>query len=225
MAKTPYAARKSRHGKNRSIANYTALVGQVVYASNELHATFWAIFLQMMKNLTQTETSAGWEGYDVAQQIWHSLRSDDIQRTMVKAVAYPLLESKPRERKALIWAVQAAGKISEYRNDAVHTSVVLVTAASWRRGQFVEPGVGHPQRIEKLRRVGALKLFRLALGDLAQLEWYATAILERMRGERGPLPRRPTLRSIRLVQQNPPMSNKRPPQKAKRKPRRLSSLE
>jgi len=216
MAKSPYATRKPRF-RNKRASQHAALVGQIVWASNTLHATFSAIFTALLRSISPDEP---YKGGDVAGEIWHALRSDDLQRTVLLAAAHSILEDRRRDIKSLAWALQMAGRLSEYRNDAVHTPFTMVLS-SWRPWAGWEPSpdsAGHPHRVAKLHRVGPAKLFRHVIGDLTQLDGYAVAILDRIyAGKPLPLPKRPLLRSIQLVRQSPPQSNKRRRLKAKRR--------
>jgi hypothetical protein len=208
MAKTPYALRKIPFARNRSLARHAKTVGQLIYASNYLHALFSAIFSHLVMDLGNEDR---WAAYDVSRSIWHSLRSDDVQRTVLLGVVRTTMESKPRTSKSLLWALDKAGKLSEYRNDAVHTPFDLVFSSRRPRWE-IEPdySAGLPSRVAKLTRVGHQKLFRLALGDLVQLANYVEGIYSQLADEEPKaLPRRPVLRSIQLVQKSPPRSNAR----------------
>ena len=139
--------------------------------------------------------------------MWHSLRSDGIQRTILRAAAIKSPTLGERRRKSLLWCLDKAGKISEFRNDAVHT---FFEYGPGERGIEFEPSewAAPLYRSEKLNRVGYKKLFRFATGDLRQLSEYAISIagslLDEKRGwRRHPFPKRPLLRSIQLVQQSP----------------------
>jgi hypothetical protein len=214
MSRTPYALRRIPFARNRSLISYSSTVGKILFASNSLHATFAAIF----SNLLAAQTKDKGAGGDIAHAVWHSLRSDDIQRTVLLATVDATLPQGSKQAKSLTWALKAAGQLSAYRNDAVHTPFELVLE-SGRAGWHLEPNnaAGLPHRVEKLNRVGHSKLFRHVLGDLVQLTIYVDGIFERMfEVEPRPLPRRPALRSIQLVQQNPPKSGSRGRPKAGR---------
>jgi hypothetical protein len=207
--------RKVPFARNRSVSTYSETVGQLVFASNSLHAAFAAIFGFLLAEIAEYR----WTGHDVGKAIWNALRSDDLQRSILLAVTRTRMEGRQRLFKSLIWAIQQAGNVSEYRNDAVHTPFVLVRGdGPWK----LEPdnSAGQPSRVQKLNRVGHQKLFRYARGDLVQLTIYLEAIYERLIDRTTtPLPRRPTLRSTQLVQQTPPKSNNRQRRTAKRQPR------
>lgn len=220
MAASPYSARKLHNARNRRVAKYTALVGQIVWASNSLHAVFFELFRYSMMSIIQQGSKL--RAIDASKAIWDALRSDDIQRTVLKSLVEATFEK--REAKSIIWALDTAGQISAFRNDAVHTPFWLYTSSK-AKGIQIGPNssAGHPSRVSKLDRVGHTKLFKSALGDLVQLRAYAEAIYVKLAFEpANSLPRRPILRSIRLVRQNPPKSNNRQRKKAKPRPRRGS---
>lgn len=155
--------------------------------------------------------------------MWHSFRSDDMQRSALRAVLLHSREMSERQRKSYLWTVDAAGRLSEYRNDAIHTAFDFTFE---NKKLTLKPGTaGHPKRVEKLSRVGHAKLFRFLIGDLNQLDDYALSLFEqtvaRLRSAKNPpLPKRPVLRSVLLVQKSPPASQrpKQRPPKRKRQP-------
>lgn len=206
MATAPYIWRRLALADRKVLSDYTSLVGQIVWASNALHAKFMLIFEEL---LTDEGGKSNFTMRKTATSIWHSLRSDDLQRTVLKATVIERMRQEAPATKSLLWSIAAAGKLTEFRNDAVHTAFVFNKDANkWK----MQPNIyaGAPQRVEKLNRVGHAKLFRLLLGDLIQLRIYVDTIYVKLAFEaRNTLPKRPLLQSIRLVQQTPPKSNKR----------------
>ena len=148
--------------------------------------------------------------FPMAQELWHSLRSDDAQRAALRAIAKHCTKLTSRQKISLLWAIDAAGQLSEYRNDAIHTAFGLYYRHPQIKKSPIQPyrGAGHPKRIEKLERVGYAKLFRALIGDLNQLSGYVLAIYLGTKEFDHPvpssLPRRPVMRSVLLVQQSPP---------------------
>lgn len=216
MANAPYIWRKIIPTDRKILSDYTSLVGQIVWASNALHAKFMLIFEEL---LTEERVKINFTMRKTAASIWHSLRSDDLQRTVLKATVIERMRQEAPATKSLLWAITAAGKLTEFRNDAVHTAFVFNKDANkWK----MQPNTyaGAPQRVEKLNRVGHAKLFRLLLGDLIQLRIYVDTIYAKLAfEERNTLPKRPLLQSIRLVQQTPPKSSKRQQRGSGRRPR------
>ena len=205
--------RRRRWGQHvPNFAKYTTLAGQVTWASNNLHAQFFYVLCEIFPRKKYHPKGPWRPDGTTAEEIWHSLRSDDLQRTVLRAVAIHSASLTERRRRSLLWAIDAAGTLSQYRNDAIHTEFSL----DWGEGlsrtkiKFV-PGIGHPKRIERLERVGFSKLFRLLIGDYNQLADYVSAIWLNSMDWEGtqspPLPKRPVLRSVLLVQKSPPTKN------------------
>jgi hypothetical protein len=203
MAKPPSIPRHQPYPK--ALEKYTSQVGRVVWASNGLHAVFLNIFIW----LNRAETNSIAIESKVYTALWHSMRGDDLQRGALLAVAREAMEPGHPLAKALIWSLNSAGKLSEYRNDAVHTPFVFNRQTrSWKLAP--NKFAGAPNRVAKLMRVGHEKLFKFLAADLEQLTAYADAIFDRVLGDSGrPLPRRPRLQSVLLVRRNPPPSNTR----------------
>lgn len=216
MGQPVYLYRKL-HAKDRAVlSEYTHLAGLVIWASNALHAKFLRIFEEIMafdcaSNLLIKRR--------MARSMWHSLRSDDIQRSVLKAAVLESMRDDHQLTKSLIWALNSAGKLAEYRNDAVHTAFEFNNANS-RWTIIPNQYAGAPHRVEKLNRVGYAKLFRLLLGDLIQLRVYIDYVRAKVGGDSElSLPRRPVLKSSLLVQRTPPRSNNRQAPGAKFPPR------
>lgn len=197
----PYARRRVRGSAGRALERYSALVGEVTWASNLLNGEF----LFLLRNLLARDEK------ELAEQIWHSLRSDDLQRTVVRAAAIKSPRITARMRKSILWALDRAGKLSEFRNDAIHTAFSL----QWKPGgfYFVPDGfASHPKRVDKLERVGYKKLFRTLIGDMMQLWDYVGWINLKTahwnhEARTMPSAKRPRAQSILLVQRALPKSN------------------
>ena len=176
------------------MAKYSALVGEVTWASNNLHATLYFLFQWFFPGKRV--------GNAMATELWHSLRSDDMQRIALRALLLHSIEINDRQRTNFLWTLDAAGRLSEYRNDAIHTTFDLNRAK--KEFVFQPSNAGPPKRVEKLRRVGHAKLFRCVIGDLNQINDYALSVWEQAAGEQKTLPKRPVLQSVRLVEKSPP---------------------
>jgi hypothetical protein len=205
MGKTPYIYRRLSAKDREILSQYTHLAGLTVWASNALHAKFLLIFEDLLKDVTTSRAFS----QKTARAMWHSLRSDDIQRAVLKALASEVMEQSHPITKSLMWALKSAGKLAEFRNDAVHTAFHFDdSTGQWRMAP--NQVAGAPHRVEKLNRVGYAKLFRLLLGDLIQLRVYTEHLWAKISGDGNfRMPRRPLLQSHRLVQQTPPTSRTR----------------
>lgn len=206
-----------------ALAKYTSLIGEVTLASNHLHGELLHFFETLFPS-EDGERHIFSANHEMAAELWHSLRSDDAQRAALRAIAKHSRLLKERHRKSLLWVIDAAGKLSEFRNDAIHAVFDLDWEDGWgaRQIKFSPTTASHPKRFEKLERVGHVKLFRTAIGDLHELGDYATALwINLLPWENDgppPLPKRPLLQSVLLVQKSPPETNTpaRRPQSPKR---------
>jgi hypothetical protein len=213
MPSRPYSRRTPYDHVRPALAKYSALIGEVTWASNNLHASLYLLFQGYFPDARNTR--------GMAQEMWHAFRSDDMQRAALRAIFLHSAEISERQRKSYLWIIDAAGRLSEYRNDAIHTAMDLYP--NKRRLVFKPSDAGHPKRVEKLTRVGHEKLFKFLIGDLNQLDDYALSLFEqtlRKKWAHRPdaLPKRPVLRSVLLVQKSPPknQSPTRHPPKRKR---------
>jgi hypothetical protein len=99
---------------------YIRAAGEVVNAWNRLQETLKDVFATITKMPR-----------DMSHAIWHSSRSDSIQRDMLRAAIAstkddePWVVRLPNARRDLLLLLQKAGKISETRNDAIHAPVGL----------------------------------------------------------------------------------------------------
>jgi hypothetical protein len=203
-SKREYIRRRLKPAPHTGFKEYCQLIGEVTWASNTLHGDFQAAFWQLMP---------GRKG--LARDLWHTIKSDDGQRSLLKAAILQSDDHNTRRGKALLWALNQAGTLSGYRNDAIHTAFQAV-----HRGKGMTPGVwADPKRVERLNKHGYKRLFTLLRGDLAALSVYVGAIwMDMMFDERVPLPRRPRLQLPPLIQKSLPPSNN--PRRGSRRQRR-----
>src|SRR5665213_454957 len=194
-----------------ALLKYTALVGEVTWASNNLHAEFLCILEVLIPDDKKKggKRRVFMRNQEVAQELWHSLKSDDAQRAALRAFAKHTTFLSTPNRKSLLWAIDSAGRLSEYRNDAIHTA--FIHDDDGRKYFFTPSHAGSPKRVEKLERVGYARLFKALIGDLNQLSDYCVCIwlnsLESYGEKPSPLPRRPVLQSVLLVQKSPPVTS------------------
>lgn len=210
---------------------YTSLVGEVTWASNHLHGELLWILGVIFPSMSEEDGSYFYSDYkDMAEEMWHSLKSDDAQRAVLRAVVKHSKMLATKERNSILWVISAAGRLSEYRNDAIHTEFDLhwdSLSDSPKLAKFLPGDAANPKRAEKLERVGHIKLFKALIGDLNQLADYLAAIslnvMNRKAPKRPALPKRPVLQSLLLVQKSPPKpSNPEPQIRVRRRQRRPS---
>lgn len=167
---------------------YTAVIGELVWASNYSHGAFEILFSHVA---TPTEFQTG-------RSIWHSAPSDSGQLQMLAAATETSARLSAKMRANILWAVEKAKKLGESRNDAVHSSTIILSRAKPVKIALYELGT-KPKRYGKLERTIDLKKhFRLVKGDLWKLGQYVHALWPHLAGFDAlpPLPRRPRLTSI-----------------------------
>lgn len=202
----------------KAIADYGKLVGEVTWASNRLHATMAGIFAQLVQPGTQI----------LGLSIWNSVKTDSAQRDMLKGATMGRMDvSKSPFARKIIWLCDAVGKISAYRNDAVHTPMITLLN---EKGKWAPvPDSSTPMaRAERLDEDKFWRLFRLLRGDFIELDHYACGIFGTLASQHfgqkpEPLPKRPLLRShvfLSRIQAQKPQKQLR---RRGRKPRRRAS--
>src|SRR6267142_1784276 len=167
---------------------YTAVIGELVWASNYSHSAFEILFSHVA---TPTEFQTG-------RSIWHSATSDRGQLQMLAAATERSGRISAKMRANILWAAEKAKKLAESRNDAVHSSTIVLPKATPVKIAISELGT-KPKRYDKLERtVDLKKRFRLVKGDLWKLGRYVHALWPHLAGFDAlpPLPRRPRLASI-----------------------------
>jgi hypothetical protein len=191
------------------IGRYAKLAGEIIWASNELQAALsW-----MFDSLVDSETR---KTFGIA--IWHAVKTDSAQRAMFAAAAKNTLPPGSRLLAELLWLEDAAGKVSGYRNDVVHTPM-------GHRGtlRFLELGPDHlapPVRAERIMRHGYKRLFPLIRGDLIALTTFAYRLLGRVarHSTRESWPKRPRLLSHELLHPaKAPKSRRASPSKGRKR--------
>jgi hypothetical protein len=202
MRKRPHAIRRIRPDVRPALTKYTSLIGEVTFAYNALHAGFFLAFTLVVDVP---------DSPDMSSAMWHTLRSDEAQRALLRAAASES-NALGRWKRGMMWVIDSAGRLAEYRNDAIHT--IFEYGPDGKGGFAINPSdwSAPPKRFEKLERVGYRKLFKLLIGDFNALTDYLAYISGNLIVYPSgvihePLPRRPRLQSIQHVQRNPPASN------------------
>jgi hypothetical protein len=198
-----------------ALNRYTSLVGEVIFTSNSLHTSLLVLLKALFPDDGIRVNEIVGDNEEMASDIWHSLGSDASQRGLLCAIVRHSKRLSTRQRENILWAVDAAGRLAEFRNDAVHTAFEL----EWDelddpvRAKFRPSEEAPPRRVQKLQRIGHEKLFKALIGDLNQLRDYITAIWIFVlfpKGGRPRLPDKPVLKSALLIQKNPPNSTPPP---------------
>jgi hypothetical protein len=120
MPQSPPSAIPPDEDLEAAFAPYIRAAGEVVNAWNRLQETLKDVFATITKMPR-----------DMAFAIWHSSRSDSLQRDMLRAAIAatgdnePWVIRLPNAKSDLLLLLQKAGKIGEIRNDAIHAPVSL----------------------------------------------------------------------------------------------------
>ncbi len=138
--------------------------------------------------------------FQIGRSVWHTTSSDSGQLKMLMAATETSERLSAEMRANILWAAGRALKLGELRNDAVHSTNVVVPTT--KPAKIVPASIGtKPTRYEKLERIPDLKRhFRLVKGDLLRVGQYVHALWPHVAGFEllPPIPQRPQLRSIPL---------------------------
>lgn len=163
-------------------------IGELILAHNSVHTSFACIFMAAINNV------------EVAENVWHTQRTDRAQRNLVMAAVRGRFSPTSKLFKAICWALKKADALAELRNDVVHID-------SWIDVQ-VKPYVvkfstvaSLPSRVERLsREVKMTQSLSTATMDLRKLTVYALELANLMEffpKYPRPLPKRPRLHFVR----------------------------
>ena len=103
--------------QERKFPKYIFAVGGVVFAWNRLHVQLAEIFMEITRMPRQ-----------MAQEIWYSVRSDSVQRTLLLAAvvsrpAEAWSTTHPNAKEDIRILIEYINKLSAERNDAIHAPV------------------------------------------------------------------------------------------------------
>ncbi|HEX4293362.1 MAG TPA: hypothetical protein VHZ29_04450 [Rhizomicrobium sp.] len=103
-------SRRLSAARSRSIQHYAARTGEIIWAWNHLHDDlrdlFWAA-------LTPTNPLVG-------NAMWHALRSDSMQRALLRAVLLNCHLRPPPANDGILWLLDTIEKLAPHRNDLTH---------------------------------------------------------------------------------------------------------
>jgi hypothetical protein len=168
--------KKARKRKRRAAMNtYVSSVGRVCYSWNRLVEALGRIFVEITKMDLQ-----------VAQAIWHSVRNDRTQMTMLEAAIKKVPEDRwlprlPRARKDLRWLMKESISLAEARNKAVHTPCSVEFG---KNGAVVvsDPFSGNPPET-KLSKTTLQDEFECCIEWATCLETFACEVIVSLRSE------------------------------------------
>jgi hypothetical protein len=177
-------AAKDRHLK---------VTGEVVWEWNALHRTFGYVFMTLL----------GDHQSHVSNALWLTPTSDKAQRDLLKTALEWADGVRAPHRERLIWALDQADKLSTYRNDIVHGHAGFLISKDGLN-VHLSSGQNSFKRVLKHQRIDTSFHEPMAAlcEDLRRLEHFVAEVWRRMRpseGPKPPSPRRPTIRSLTLV--------------------------
>lgn len=179
----------SGHG-SAAIRRHARLVGEVVWAWNDLHRNFGLAFASVLESRNPILPHA----------IWAALTTDRAQRDMLAATINHHFAPDSLKYHRIKWAIDAANSLSTLRNDAVHVPTML------RLGSPIRTTTGYLgvslSRVMRLNQVDFCELLQTLRGDIRQLSEYVLWIARWIgpHGKQGPLPRKPALLTRQLFQ-------------------------
>lgn len=180
---------------SESFRAYTAVVGEIIWASNYLGGEFEILFCHIA---TQTE-------YPIGRAIWHASPSDGARLQMLASATEASKRLSKKMRTNIIWVIEKAQKLAESRNDAAH-SLTGVSSGTPAKVAISQHGT-KPKRYARLESKSDLKKhYRLVGADLWRLGAYVRELWSRVAGfdDLPPLPRRPRLVSVARNNQKKP---------------------
>jgi len=172
---------------------YAERTGLALWAWNRLHHELNLIFwFSLGKH----------QRHGLAFALWHATNTDASQRNMLSEVVKWNLAMQPNLAKRLKWLLSVVDKLGSYRNIAAHTAVALDAD-----GVAPEWGSNREQARLRFSQIDHAQFWPLLTGDLFALGSYAHRIAEHLYHMNysqtpppAPLPRRPRVRSLPIVQ-------------------------
>lgn len=188
MAKSRRIPRRLGPDIKRPVRSFSIATGELLWASNQLHGAFAALFSMLVSK----------ENLAVGLSIWHVAQSDNVQRQMLAALIDVKFRKKSKMHTHLTWAKEKADRLATIRNDAAHMSTAFRTDSNpWL---IVANSIGNtPTRTRRLDgKPNLLRHFRMAKADLVQLSGFVYALFFRIAvpDANHPWPRRPILQSV-----------------------------
>lgn len=169
------------------------VTGEVVWEWNALHRTFGYVFMTLL----------GDRQSHVSNALWLTPSSDKAQRDLLKTAVEWADGVRQRDRERLIWALDQADKLSTYRNDIVHGHPGFLISEKGLT-THLSSGQNSFKRLLKHQRIDTPfhELMGALCDDLQRLDHFVAEVWRCMRpvdGAKKPSPRRPTIRSLALV--------------------------
>lgn len=184
---------------HKSFRPYATAIGQAALAWNELQET--------LGNLFNIVVSKEADGLGIALTLWHAIDSDRAQRKMLKDALERITHFRritPAQAGAIGWLLSEANKLSDARNDIIHSPLQSITDSENAKLVEIKPRsfTGHP-RARKLARRHLLSEFRWCRDTAITLSIYCRRTQVALVDDTFPLPNIPRLPSRGQKNQKP----------------------
>jgi hypothetical protein len=189
----PKLRRTPLKGKHRAIRRYAIHTGEVIWAWNQLHYVLNLLFL----NLATPENKL------FGHAMWHSLRSDNSQRSVLRAALQSSDIKSERISDGLEWLLDAIDKLAPARNDATHAPTIPDSTKFVAIRPLANPTQATRLMLASKRltpQSDMAKFHRALRDDLYVLAHFGAALLRESEkpGKFGRFPAPPLLQSIPL---------------------------
>lgn len=170
-----------------AVRTYAKAVGELLWSANAAQSSFRDLF-SVLVDLAQL---------DAGSAIWFTIQTDKAQLQALLALTKVRFSPNSRVFQNIKWAVSAAEKLAEIRNDAAH---MAMSPGVGPQGMILLPNpVGNPPtRLNRREGKDFLTIFGQAKGDYVQLQIYIHEVFCHLAypTESYPLPLRPRLQSV-----------------------------
>ena len=178
---------------------HAQFIGDIVIACNGLHSFFFICFYHAL-GISFKEAKALWECGGAG---------DKQQRNLLRTVVNLIKEEKLRTE--IVWALNAADDIGEFRNTLVHTPVKFNPRTQELSPIETAAKFAHLQRMHLMQ---SKKLLTPLIDDVRCLELYMVYVVTGLTSDKPvTLPKRPALLALPLLIQE--QNRKSPPETKK----------
>jgi len=156
------------------------LVGEMVWAWNELQHAFCLVFIQLVTHPANPI---------FGREIWNAVVNDRAQRDLLQAAVDSIYSERARLRTKLTWAITSSNDLATYRNDLIHSPMAYLYTAD---GLTTSPStLSVPfRRFLRLHSIRVTDLMRRMRGDLLALSEFVASIFGEIAAQADDRPRR-----------------------------------
>lgn len=170
----------------KKISPLSAAIGNLVWHANHAHGVLALMFAAIISK----------DDLSIGEGMWNSLLSDAAQRDVLLSAALTARQIPHPMYSRICWAVNALGRLSSVRNDAVHTAFTLDFTNP--RDIKIVPNLSAvpPARGKRVASQASIsKYFRNATADFIQLANYCYALVLLLDDPHSTWPNKPRLLS------------------------------